>query len=139
MRVEDQYVFTGDVSMDTVYGGAPDNIRAYGKFFARVQRKSGLLPEWWTAETLMECIIFGLQHGDPNWGGLNGAMEKSDVVEYYSDPTMPMQLRKFAEQVLGRRAGGYSSSSMTAMQGLLDASGLDSMHSLVHSLIAGRR
>lgn len=60
MRVEDQYVFTGDVSMDTVYGGAPDNIRAFGKFLTRVQRKSGLLPEWWTAETLMECIIFGL-------------------------------------------------------------------------------
>lgn len=66
-------------------------------------------------------------------------MEKSDVVEYYGDPTMPMQLRKLAERIYGRGAGGYSSSSMTAMQGLLDASGRDSLHFLVHSLVAGRR
>lgn len=35
MRVEDQYVFSGDVSMNTVYGGAPDNTRAFGMLLSR--------------------------------------------------------------------------------------------------------
>lgn len=50
-------------------------------------------------------------------------MEASDMVEYYGDSTMPMQLMNFAEQIYGR--GGVGS---TLVQGL---------HQAVHSLFRG--
>lgn len=101
MRIEDEYVFTGNASTDCIYGGAPNNRAGFRKFINRALRKPHLLPSWWRPSKLNECIAFGTRNRDPNWGGLNGAMEKSDVVEYYGNPLMPMQLRKFGEQVYG--------------------------------------
>jgi splicing suppressor protein 51 len=50
------------------------------------------------------------------WSSLSRAVEKSDIVEHYGDPTMPMQLRMLGEQVYGSGPAGQPGASMMELQ-----------------------
>ena len=70
---------------------------------------------------------------EANWSGLNYAVEKSDIIEHYKSPMMPMHLRMVAEMVEGSnvmgKPAGSALNSFSAMHGqghatsLLDMSG----------------
>lgn len=103
--MEDDYNLPGDVDEDSIYGGAASGLRGFQRFMRRVQSKPGLLPAWWSAEKTKECERVGR-------GDLGCAVEKSDLIEHYKDPMMPMQLRMFGEQIYGSGPGGQSGTMM---------------------------
>lgn len=76
------------------------------KEFLRLAEKSKkrVLPRWWNKEKAKDCEKLGRQRG---WSSLSSAVEKSDIVEHYGDPVMPMQLRMLAEWIYGSNAYGY--------------------------------
>ena len=98
LRVEDDYTFTGDVDVDSLYGGRADGRRGLRRFLRLAEKRGGLLPSWWSREKAAECERAGLNGG---WSSLRSAIEKSDVIEHYGNRLMPMQLRMFGEQVYG--------------------------------------
>ncbi|EXJ91678.1 hypothetical protein A1O3_00228 [Capronia epimyces CBS 606.96] len=59
MRVEDDYKFSGDVDMDSIYGGAPNGFAGFRRFLRQVERKPGLLPDWWSKEKAAVCVRHG--------------------------------------------------------------------------------
>ena len=80
---------------------------------------TGVLPEWWNAEKRKACVAYGFNKA--HWSDLNCAVEKSDIIEHYKNPMMPMQLRMVAEMVEGSNVMGQPAGSglrsMSAMHG----------------------
>ena len=81
---------TGEVSVNSLYGGA-NPLRHFQRFLNRAERKKGLLPGWWTVGKRGACER--LARDKEQFSTIYGAMEKSDIVEHYNDPLMPMKLR----------------------------------------------
>jgi splicing suppressor protein 51 len=102
--------------MDTIYDGeSAESRKAFKRYLRKAERKIGYLPDWWNEEKSKECIRFGLRKSE--WSYLGAAVEKSDITEHYDSPLMPMQLRMFAEEVIGEPLGGMGGgASMRAMQ-----------------------
>ncbi|KAJ5087833.1 MYND domain protein [Penicillium angulare] len=114
LRLEDDYNFTGDVPMDSIYdGGASDGRKGFLAFLKKAERREGSLPNWWTPAKASACLILGLTD---QWWNLGSAVEKSDIIEQYGDPLMPMQLRMFGEQVYGNAPWGQPAEPMLKMQ-----------------------
>lgn len=112
-RMEDNYNLEGDGDVDSIYGGARDGREGFRRFLRLAEGKRGLLPSWWSQEKAAECEALGMNDG---WSSLASAIEKSDVIEHYGNPNMPMQLRMFGEQVYGRGPGGQSGAAMRQIQ-----------------------
>ncbi|POR38376.1 Uncharacterized protein TPAR_01418 [Tolypocladium paradoxum] len=113
LRVEDTYTVEGDIEADSIYGGAPDGRRGLGRFLDLATRRRGLLPPWWNPEKRAACVRLGMDASQ--WCDLRCAVEKSDIVDHYGDRFFPMQLRMFAEAVIGRGPGGMPGASMRQM------------------------
>ncbi|KAG0014767.1 hypothetical protein BGZ81_000263 [Podila clonocystis] len=111
LRVEDDYVLEGEVSIDSLYGGG-NPLEDFKDFLKKCHAKN-LLPPWWTKDCDKECLALGTKAG---WSSLRNAVEKGDIIEHYKDSLMPMQLRMMGEQVYGRGPGGQSGESMLRMQ-----------------------
>ena len=129
LRMEDDYNITGDVDEDSLYGGAANSVRPFQRFLTLTRQRPGLLPEWWTDDSARKCVKYGRE--SKNWSGLSYAVEKHDLIEHYGHPTMPMQLRMFAEQVYGTGPGGQNGEAMLDLQvGAERAGGFQSVMSL---------
>ena len=100
LRIEDDYVFTGEVGYDSLYGGGHP-IKDFRRFLNKAEKRSGVLPSWWSATKRRECEKVAVDK--KGWSCLAFAVEKSDIQEHYKDPMMPMQLRMLAEKVYGKR------------------------------------
>ena len=101
MRVEDDYVFSGDTR--GLYND-DDPLTDFRDFLDLAEKRSGVLPSWWSPAKRRQCEKSGL---DPQqWSSLNAAVEKQDIIEEYGDPTMPMKLRLLADEIYGRRVRG---------------------------------
>ncbi|KKY27261.1 putative mynd domain [Phaeomoniella chlamydospora] len=111
--MDDDYKFDGDVEAGSLYDGSPSGEPSFRRYMNKVQRKKNLLPPWWSAESVRECLTHGRNN---SWSNLNCAVEKSDIIEHYGHPLMPMQLRMFAEQVYGTGPGGQSGTAMLELQ-----------------------
>ncbi|KAG5992205.1 hypothetical protein E4U43_003824 [Claviceps pusilla] len=112
LRVEDMYAIGGDVMAGSLYAGAPNGLHGFLDFLDLVQSRPGLLPPWFNAEKVTECVDFAMTD---SWPSLACAVEKSDIVEHYGDGRFPMQLRMFAEAVYGNAPGGMSGKPMRQM------------------------
>lgn len=110
LRVEDTYTIEGEIEYDSVYGGAADGRRGLGRFLDLAATRRGLLPSWWNPEKRAACQRLGMDASQ--WCDLRCAVEKSDIVDHYGDPRFPMQLRMFAEAVIGRGPGGMAGTAM---------------------------
>ena len=119
MRMEDNYTIECAPSRGSVYDGSPNGLPAFRRFMNLAKKRPGLLPpSWWNEEKRRECEAFGMRgqaEGEDAWGGLRTYMEKSDIMEYYGDRTMPMQLRMLAESIYGKGPGGQSGAGMRQM------------------------
>lgn len=113
LRMEDDYSITGDVDVDSIYGGAPDGRRGFRRFLRLAEKRNGLLPKWWARDKAIACERVGMNTG---WSALDCAVEKADVMEHYGNPTMPMQLRMLGEQVYGSGPGGQSGAMVRQIQ-----------------------
>lgn len=115
LRLEDVYNLEGKVDRYSIYGGATDGGRnGFRQFLILVESQHRLLPTWWAPEKREDCIGYGLTGG--GWSNLGEKKKKSDIVEYYGNPYMPMQLRLFGEQVYGTGPGGQSGKAVMQMQ-----------------------
>lgn len=127
LRMEDNYTFTGDVEIDSIYNEAPSGVYGFRRFVHEAEQKAGLLPPWWKPQKVNECVgSAGTTRND--WSNLSHAVEKSDIMEQYGTQDMPMQLRMFAEQVYG--TGPVPGQSTTTMMAMKMATGSGHMHSL---------
>lgn len=103
MKIEDEYVFQGEVSEDSIYSGAgPESaLRHFKRFLMKTikldaERNQKLLPDWWSKDSFKECLQFARKDKFSNVGF---AVEKNDIQEHYSQMDMPMQLRMFCENI----------------------------------------
>ena len=112
LRTEDNYMY-GDIDEGSLYSGRPSGYDGFCDFLDLAASRPGLLPSWWTPEKRQECEQFGMNGS--GWGDLRCAVEKSDIVEHYGEPRFPMQLRMFAEQVIGIGPGGQEGKAMMQM------------------------
>ena len=101
MRVEDDYVFSGDTR--GLYND-DDPLTDFQDFLDLAEKRSGVLPSWWSPAKRRQCEKSGL--GLQQWSDLSAAVEKQDIIEEYGDPTMPMKLRLLAEEIYGTRIRG---------------------------------
>lgn len=120
MRMEDEYVFEGEVDEDSLYSGAdPESAARHFKRFLNktirldAKRNKKLLPEWWSKDSVKECFEFARTDDFSNVGF---AAEKHDIQEHYCQSDMPMQLRIFSEKIDGTLAAGMSGEAMLQMK-----------------------
>jgi splicing suppressor protein 51 len=99
LRVEDEYVFSG--STRGIYNQDPA-LPDFRRFLNKAEKRQGLLPGWWSNDKRRECEKLAKKRGAG--AEIDGAVEASDVVERYGDPTILMFLRLFAERVELRSA-----------------------------------
>ncbi|KAL9621685.1 MAG: hypothetical protein Q9160_003938 [Pyrenula sp. 1 TL-2023] len=107
LRVDDEYAYEGEVDEDSLYGAGDVAAarRGFSRFLDRFERrnaKTGILPSWWSKAKRSEGEKVAANGKRANWSYVGNAVEKSDVVERYGNPLMPMQLRMLAEEGLGR-------------------------------------
>ncbi|PVH70408.1 hypothetical protein DL98DRAFT_472722 [Cadophora sp. DSE1049] len=93
LRVEDEYTFQGDAG--GLYGGE-DPLPDFKRFLNQVEKREGVLPKWWSKEKRKECEKIAKNE---SWANINAAVEKSDIVEHYKNPMMPMTLRVLGENI----------------------------------------
>lgn len=128
LRVEDEYKFMSE--QRGIYN--QEHPKADFNAYLNKAEATGVLPEWWNAQKRAACVAYGFNQA--NWSDLNCAVEKSDVIEHYKNPMMPMLLRMVAEMVEGSNVMGQPAGSglrsMSAIHGqggmsstLLDLSG----------------
>lgn len=120
MRMEDEYVFQGEVLEGSLYSGATaaSAARHFKRFLTKTVKLDGirnkkLLPEWWSKDSLNECVEFARTDDFSNVGF---AAEKHDMQDHYCQIHMPMQLRMFSEKIDGTLAAGMSGEAMLQMQ-----------------------
>lgn len=75
-------------------------VPVFKRFLDLAESRPGLLPPWWNAAKRREGDRISMERN--GWSNINIAVEKSDIMERYSDNTMPMMLRVLGEKVYGR-------------------------------------
>jgi splicing suppressor protein 51 len=88
LRVDDNYNLEGEVDANSLYGGATSGLKGLKRFLQLAGSRHGLLPSWWNAGKQRECEDFGMDSSQ--FHDLRCAVEKSDIIEHYSDPRFPM-------------------------------------------------
>ena len=125
--MDDEYNFRGDVEADSIYDGGADSSQSFKRYLRAVERKKGYLPDWWSKEKADECVRSGLAGGRE--ADLRTAAEKSDISGHYGSSFMPMQLRMFAEEVLGSPlTPGGGGAMMRQMQMMRESGGADGLN-----------
>ncbi|KPI36694.1 uncharacterized protein AB675_9993 [Cyphellophora attinorum] len=120
-RLNDNYTFLGEAPYYVLGDPSPNRgateFRTFLKQAFYHPDNKGLLPSWFTKAKINECMAFARRTPSHHY---NTMPEKSDILDYYGDPRMPMQLRMFAEQVLHRSPYGESGDAMMAFQAKLE-------------------
>ena len=104
MRQEDMFLLDGKVMAGTIYDKEASPEPAFRIFIRKAQAVNGLLPPWWKASSVDECISFSRNSAGFS---LAGAQAKSDIQKTWSDRDMPMKLRMMTETVYGYTPGGH--------------------------------
>ncbi|KAL7932635.1 hypothetical protein V8C35DRAFT_328268, partial [Trichoderma chlorosporum] len=110
LRVEDTYVFRGELMEDSLYANGKNGLRGFQKFLGEAAAVPGLLPPWWNKKKKAACERLGMD--ESQWSSLRCAVEKSDIIEHYGDRLFPMQLRMMAEAVYGVHPSGTDAAPM---------------------------
>ncbi|PKS11524.1 hypothetical protein jhhlp_003289 [Lomentospora prolificans] len=121
MRVEDEYNIEGNITKGSLYDGAADGLGGFRNFLDLVESRPGILPSWWNPDKRVLCEKQGMDASQ--WHSLHSAVEKSDIMNYYGDQRFPMQLRMFAEDVIGRGIGGADGSQMRGFLASMEVAG----------------
>lgn len=137
MRQEDEYALEGETMTGSIYNQERTSEKAFRTFISKAKAVPGLLPLWWTDESLKKCIDYSL--GSTKFS-LANAQEKSDIQETWKDDKMPMKLRMLGEKVYGNTPGGFSSEGMMGMMmGMEGGSGMKGTTLDIASLLGGAR
>lgn len=112
-RMHDDFTIEGVRGKGSIYAGEADG-RAGFDVFLSLASVNTLLPSWWSEEKADKCVALGLDND--SWSSLARKVEKRQLIEYYGNGEMPMQLRLFGEQVYGRGPGGQNGDMTIKMQ-----------------------
>ncbi|KAI1128618.1 putative MYND domain protein [Nemania abortiva] len=123
LRADDENKFEGRAPADSLYGSAESGIAGFREFLRQAASRPGLLPPWWDAEKEEACKDFGMNK--KHWQDLHRRADKSDIIGHYGDPRFPMQLRMFAEIVIGRGFAGNNGSSTRRVLMMMEGGGSD--------------
>ncbi|KAL7809762.1 hypothetical protein V8C26DRAFT_438270 [Trichoderma gracile] len=105
LREYDDWTYGGTSNADSVYSGRPSSCPAFRRFLDQAEAK-GLMPPWWTDHARVECLTKGADRSADNWHDLHAMAQDVEVVVVYEAAIMAMQLRMFAETVLGSGPAG---------------------------------
>jgi len=111
---EDDYNLEGGADIDSIYGGAHDGRQGFRRFPDLARSQCTVLPSRWPEEKSAGCEAVGIDKD--GWSSLASTAKKSDVVEHYGHPHVPMQLRMLGELVSRRGPGGQSAATMLKAQ-----------------------
>lgn len=103
LRVEDEYVMNGDVYSKTLYGGG-NPLRHFYRYLDKAELRHNVLPSWWNVWKRTSCEEMAKDRRQNV--NIYAAVEKSDIIEHYGDPFMPMNLRVLAEKIYGKSVIG---------------------------------
>jgi len=98
MRVEDEYVFRGNVRGRYA---EEDELLDFRKYLTQAEDKGGILPKWWSGAKRSACERFACDTNQ--WSDISCAVEKADIIEHYKDRWMPMKLRMIGQLVTGSK------------------------------------
>lgn len=114
LRLEDEYVYNGDASVDSIYGGATDAGKAgFKNFLGLAEQTSGILPPWWSVVHAEKCLEYATLAR--NCSNIGSAVQMRDIIAHFKHALMPMELRVLAEQIYGNGPAGRSGASTVAM------------------------
>lgn len=99
LRKDDEHKFNGDAS--GLYN-EEDPIPDFQDFLTQAEACGDVLPPWWSLQKRLACERLALSD---QWCNINSAVGKSDIMEHYGDPLMPMRLRMLAERATGSHLG----------------------------------
>ena len=99
LRIEDEYTTNGEVSLNSLYGGG-NPLPDFRRFLNKAEKRGNLLPDWWNKETRAACEKRAISRRDNI--SIYAAVEKSDIIEHYGNPLMPMLLRMYGEKIYGK-------------------------------------
>lgn len=100
LRIEDEYVFTGEAS--GLYAHE-DPLPDFRRYLAKVEKCGNILPAWWNRTKRHMCERQATSASERS--DINCTVKKSDIMEHYKDRLMPMRLRMIAEMATGKHLG----------------------------------
>jgi mitochondrial splicing suppressor protein 51 len=111
VRLEDNFKVNDEIEVGSIYHNEnKDSREAFSGFLAMAGQEK-LLPEWLLADWILrEAVVFGLHDVmvSKEWGGLKTKVTDQDIVEWYKEESMPLQMRVFAQQVYGDDPSGQA-------------------------------
>lgn len=105
LREADDFNYGGMTNNDSVYSSRVSSCPAFRRFLYQAEAK-GLMPPWWSDQKRVECLTKGIDKRQDNYHDLHAMTRDIEIVVVYEDAIMTMQLRMFAESVLGKGAAG---------------------------------
>lgn len=135
LRVNDEAVFGRGIDEDSFYGGI-NPLEGFSNFLKAAERTRKPLPGWWTPAKTAACERWAAEQttgqGKGVWHNLSSAVGKSDIVEHYSDPIFPMQLRLLAEDIKGYPVGGGIMGTGAGLLAAMSAAGANGLSRMTH-------
>ncbi|KAL7793005.1 hypothetical protein V8C37DRAFT_402056 [Trichoderma ceciliae] len=103
LREADDFLYARMRNSESIYNGRVSSCPAFRRFLDKAEAK-GLMPPWWSDQKRVECLTMGLDQRSDNYHDLYATTRDVEILVVYEDAIMVMQLRMFAESVLGRGA-----------------------------------
>ncbi|KAL7900316.1 hypothetical protein HDV63DRAFT_402649 [Trichoderma sp. SZMC 28014] len=111
LRESDDYNYAGLRKKESAFNGKESSVSPFRLFLTLAENK-GLMPPWWSPKKRVECLDMGLDHCSDNFHDLFEMIREIEILVIYESAIMMMQLRMFAESVLGTGPAGTNGQLM---------------------------
>ena len=112
LRQEDNWTFERIRDPESLYTDASNSLTPFRHFLRLAASRPNLLPSWWNDAKKDECEAFGQRDSFSN---LSKKTNKAEIMAYYQNPKMPMELRMLGEVIYQRGPGGQDGTGMRRM------------------------
>ncbi|KAK1241250.1 hypothetical protein MKX08_001224 [Trichoderma sp. CBMAI-0020] len=100
LREADDYWYAGLKKKESAFSGKESSVSPF-RVYLNLAETKGLMPPWWSQKKRVECLDMGLDSSSDNFHDLRAMTRDIEVLVIYESAIMLMQLRMFAESVLG--------------------------------------
>lgn len=111
LRESDDYWYAGLRKKESTFNGKESSISPF-RYFLTLAENKGLMPPWWSRKKRVECLDMGLDQSSDNFHDLCAMTRDIEILVIYESAIMLMQLRMFAESVLGTGPAGTNGQLM---------------------------
>jgi splicing suppressor protein 51 len=120
MRQADNLNLENKTTPRSIYSGTSSSIEPFREYLAKAATRPNMLPPWWDADKQEECEAFGESGA---WSDLRHRTSKQEIIDYYGDDKMPMQVRMLAEAVYGVGSMGQNGAGIRKMMAQMESGG----------------